>query len=377
LAERRFAYPVAAAEGVPGGGAVDILPAIPLFMEAVRGAGFTNVAVDRDGTRRRIYLTRKVMDHWYLQLAFAPLLEHLGNPALELRPRRLVMKGAKFPGATMPADIRIPLDDNGAMMLDWPLTSYNDSYAHVSFARFSYLEEYYAHVEEYLYGLTSVTNLFPALSEGAETALGLFADAEGARGSALENGSDTEFERYVGLRDEGLQLAGELLAAAPAYIEGELAARSGLPGYEAVLEEAAYCGTLLDYLGTELNHITETQTYLKAALGGKFCILGRVDTGTTDIGVNPFHGEYVNVGTHAVVLDTILSQSFITVLPSLWSVVIAFLFVPVLITGIGGFKPVFRITLVAPAGRCFLPAPPSPCSPFGVSFWARWGRVSP
>jgi adenylate cyclase len=52
-------------------------------MAALRGAGFTNIAIDRDGTRRRIYLVRKVRDHWYAQLAFAPLLEYLGNPALE------------------------------------------------------------------------------------------------------------------------------------------------------------------------------------------------------------------------------------------------------------------------------------------------------
>jgi adenylate cyclase len=290
------------------------------------------------------------MDHWYVQLAFALLLEYLGNPALEQRPRRLVLKGARLPGAArrgapMPADIRIPLDEDGAMLLDWPLTAYNESYAHVSFARFSYLEEYYAHIEEYLYGLAPVKHLFPALSEGAAAILGLLAEAEGARERALENVSDEDFEQYVGLREEGLRAAEELLAAAPAYIQGELAARSGRPGYAAVLEEAAYCGTLVEYLGTELNHIKETQNYLKTALGGKFCILGRVDTGTTDIGVNPFHGEYVNVGTHAVVLDTILSQSFITILPSLWSVIAAFLLVPLLITGIGGFKPVFRISL--------------------------------
>jgi adenylate cyclase len=336
---------------VPEGAYVDVLPAIPLFSEAVQGAGFTNVEIDRDGVRRRIYLARKVLDHWYVQLAFAPLLEYLGDPALELRPRRLVLKGAQVPGAlrrgapATPADIRIPLDTNGAMMLDWPLTSYNESYTHVSFVRFSYLEEYYAHIEEYLHGLVPVKNIFPALSEEARTALGLFADAELAREQALENSSDTDFERYISLRDEGLDTAGELLAAAPAYIEGELAARSNLPGYEAVLEEAAYCETLLEYLQTELNHITETQNYLKETLTGKFCILGRVDTGTTDIGVNPFYGEYVNVGTHAVVLDTILSQSFITVLPSLWSVIIAFLLVPVLITSIGGFKPVIRMSL--------------------------------
>jgi adenylate cyclase len=345
LAEQRFSYPLSAAREVSGGDYVDILPPIPSFMEALRGAGFTNIEIDRDGTRRRIYLARQILGHWYLQLAFAPLLEYLGNPALELEPRRMVIKGAVVPGTPDPASIVIPLDERGAMMLDWPLTNYDDSFTHLSFARFSYLEEYYAHIKEYLYGLGYVKNIFPLLSRKAETILALFEDAEGARETALEAASEPDFERYTGLRDEGLRLTGELLAAARGYLEEELKISSDLPGHEVIRQEAEYCGTLLDYLETELSGILDTQAYLKDTLEGKFCILGRVDTGTTDIGVNPFYGEYVNVGTHGVVLDTILSRSFITFLPSFWSVILAFLAVPALTVGIKGFKPALRIAL--------------------------------
>jgi adenylate cyclase len=345
VAEQRFSYPVAAADKVSGGAYVDILPPIPVFMEALRGAGFTNVEIDRDGTRRRIYLTRKIRDHWYAQLAFAPLLEYLGNPALELGRRRLTMKGALLPGAPAPADVVIPLDSQGAMMLDWPLTNYNDSYTHLSFARFSYLEEYYVHIKEYLDALGYAKNIFPRLTEGAEIILTLFEEAEGARKTALANTSDPDFEKYIRLRDEGFRLSGELLAAAGGYLEEELENYSALPEYEVLRREADYCGTLLEYLETELRGTLETREYLQAALGGKFCVIGRVDTGTTDIGVNPFYGKYVNVGTHGVVLDTILSQSFITFLAPWWSVVLAFLLVPALIAGIQGFKPAPRMGL--------------------------------
>ncbi|MDR2606838.1 MAG: CHASE2 domain-containing protein, partial [Treponema sp.] len=345
FAEQRFSYPVDAAEGVPGGDYTDILPPIPVFMEALRGAGFTNVEIDRDGTRRRIYLVRKVGDRWYAQLAFAPLLEYLGNPALELRPRRLVMRGALLPGASAPADISIPLDGRGAMMLDWPLTSYQDSFTHVSFARFSYLEEYYAHIKEYLGALGDSRAVFPVLAEGADTILARFEEAEGARQAALETASDRDFERYLRLRDEGFRLTGELLDAAGEYLDSELARYSGLQDDEALRQEAGYCLTLLEYLETELCGTLDTRAYLQEALEGKFCVIGRVDTGTTDIGVNPFHGKYVNVGTHGVVLDTILSRSFITFLPPLWSVVLAFLLVPALIAGIQGFKPALRMGL--------------------------------
>jgi adenylate cyclase len=231
------------------------------------------------------------------------------------------------------------------MMLDWPLTSYNDSFTHVSFVRFSYLEEYYTHIKEYLGALGYAKTIFPALPERAETILALFMEAEDAQKAALEKTSDQDFERYIRLRDEGFRLTGELLAAAGEYLEAELEAHAGRSDYEALRQEAEYCLTLLEYLETELRGTLDTRAYLKEALGGKFCVIGRVDTGTTDIGVNPFHGKYVNVGTHGVVLDTILSQSFITFLSPWWSMVLAFLLVPALIAGIQGFKPAPRIGL--------------------------------
>jgi adenylate cyclase len=92
-------------------------------------------------------------------------------------------------------------------------------------------------------------------------------------------------------------------------------------------------------------------------LKGKWCIIGRVDTGTTDIGVNPFHGKYVNVGTHAVVLDTILSNSFITPLPLWWSVLFALLLVPLLAAGTSGFKSGRRVVFGI-AGILFMAAVP-------------------
>jgi adenylate cyclase len=71
--------------------------------------------------------------------------------------------------------------------------------------------------------------------------------------------------------------------------------------------------------------------------------LGRVDTGTTDYGANPFWGKYVNVGTHAVVLDTILSEAFIIPLGKWWHVLILMLFVPLFFWGSARLPPVSRV----------------------------------
>ncbi|GHV96232.1 guanylate cyclase [Spirochaetia bacterium] len=348
FAEQRFAYPVENSGGIGGEKSVDILPPIPLFANAVRGAGFTNVTVDGDGVRRRIFLTRESGGRWYLQLAFAPLVASWGNPAIKLEKRRLTVdRGGE--------DFVIPLDEEGAMLLDWPPETYEESYTHVSFAHFSTLDEYEAHIEEYLNALVfSNETLFPEISDNAKSLLAVFDTARYTKTQALENGSASAFEQYIALRDRAFELTGEFAAGLSAehYIETQskwALERIG-PGdaetVEAVREEAEYCQNLLDYIDTELNARAVLRQELVDRLNGKWCIIGRIDTGTTDIGVNPFHGKYVNVGTHAVVLDTILSNSFITPLPLWWSVLFAFLLVPLaLLIGANGSKSSVRIML--------------------------------
>jgi adenylate cyclase len=77
-------------------------------------------------------------------------------------------------------------------------------------------------------------------------------------------------------------------------------------------------------------------------VAGRFCILGRVDTGTTDYGTNPFWPKYVNVGTHGAALDTILSGSFILPVGVFWRVLFALLFIPLFFIASSGLDPVRR-----------------------------------
>ncbi|WP_038077845.1 CHASE2 domain-containing protein [Treponema primitia] len=236
LAEEQFSYPITAGEDIPSGNSIDVLAAIPSFMGAVRGAGFTNVEIDIDGIRRRIYLTRKVQDHWYLQLAFAPLVDALGNPSIELQHRRLIMKGTSLPNAP---DIVIPLDDTGAMMLDWPATSYRDSYTHVSFVRFSLLAEYQSNIEQYLDALFFADrNLFPYLTENAGTIAAAFNKAGDSRSLAVDETNDEAFAAYLTQRDDGLSRLETFLGTALTYLENETA---GLLE-NASDSEAAYIG---------------------------------------------------------------------------------------------------------------------------------------
>ncbi|MDR0452799.1 MAG: CHASE2 domain-containing protein, partial [Treponema sp.] len=356
FAEERFSRFLYAAPGAHGGNFVDILPAIYSFSEAARGAGFTNVHVDGDGVRRRIFLAQKVQDYWYLQLAFAPLMEYLGNPEIRLEKRRIVLKYARVPGVGI-KEITIPLDTGGRMMLDWPETDYRNSFTpHVSFAEFSRLEEFESQTQQYLDALEGAGVAFfaqfdEALS-GAPSAVyqinRLFAESREARGLAIAEKSDEAFSRFLELRSQGNE---RIRSLADLDIGAKVNAIAVSLGGEypedaaAILEEAEYIATLAEYLDTVSRQYEAAQARLKNAIAGKFCIIGRVDTGTTDIGVNPFFGEYVNVGTHAVVLDTILSESFIIPLHPLWSVALCFALSGLIFLAFGGLKPGPRTAL--------------------------------
>jgi adenylate cyclase len=361
LAEERFSYPVDAAPGAHTGDSVDILPALPSFSESARGAGFTNVQIDEDGVRRRIFLAQKVHDSYYLQLAFAPLVEYLGRPEIRLEKRRLILKNARLPASAPSAaepgpvrDIVIPLDTKGRMLLDWPKTDYQDSFTpHVSFAEFSRLEDLESQMEQYLAALeTSGLSFFMQFDESLSPAAGtayqsgeLLRKSREALSRALADCSEAEFSRRLALRDEGIALAESLAALAlgpKALALAETLERDYPEDAGLIREEAEYIAQLADYLDTALNQYGELQTRFRDRFAGKFCIIGRVDTGTTDIGVNPFYNEYVNVGTHAVVLDTILRESFIVPLHPLWSAMLCLVLPLFLMLILGGLKPAPR-----------------------------------
>ncbi|MDR1411548.1 MAG: CHASE2 domain-containing protein [Spirochaetaceae bacterium] len=364
LAERKFSRLVDAAPGAHGGDYEDILPAIPSFSEAARGAGFTNVFIDKDGVRRRIHLAQKVQGYWYLQLAFAPLMEYLGNPEIRLEKQRLILKNARLPGGDV-KEITIPLDTGGKMMLDWPETKYENSFSHLSFEGFSRLEEFEAQAQQYLDALEGAgIGFFAQFDETLSGVPGavyrineLFAGSREARSLAIAEKSDEAFDRFLELRNQGnerIRSLADLDIGAKVNAVAESVGEEYPEEAAAILEEAEYIATVAGYLDTVSRQYEEAQASLRKAIAGKFCIIGRSDTGTTDIGVNPFYGEYVNVGTHAVVLDTILSESFITPLHWLWSAALCFILGGLIFLAFGGFKPGPRTALGAGAVILFV-----------------------
>jgi adenylate cyclase len=354
MAEERFSLSIAASSAVYPNPNKDILPPISIFAESVKGAGFTNVEVDSDGVRRRIFLAQNVNDHWYAQLAFAPLLDYLGNPAIELTRNTIRLKNARLPSETK--DISIPLDGEGKMMLNWPRKSYLESFKHLSFAEFSSLEDYEAEIERYARALSSADLAFFSEQDAslalvpflAAEAAALYDEAQRSRSLALQHCSDEDFASYVNFRtlaQENIQEIINLNLISKANAVAEAFFNENSPYAEAVKEESDYIVSICNLLNDYVTAYNEIKCRIEEAVRGKFCILGRSDTGTTDIGVNPFFAKYVNVGTHAVLMDTILSESFINPLGIVWSILVALFFIPFFFFVTAFLSPVPRTIL--------------------------------
>lgn len=358
VAEELFSYPVKINNNLKES-FVDILPPIISFAKAAKGAGFTRAYVDNDGVRRRIDLVQEVNGHCYLQLAFAPLVNYLGNPDIELEKGKLKLRSAKLPSGET-RDISIPLDREGRMLLDWPLEDYVNSYTHFSFAALSRLAQNQADIERLVGMISSSENLYtfisldntlsevPALLYRVED---LFKAANKERERALAETSDEAFNAYLAFRNEAWEMLyyfKDLEFSVKIKTLGDELALLYPDQAEVITEEINYLWTLAHNMISSLDNFDIIHASLGKALKGKFCVVGQTDAGTTDIGVNPFHQEYVNVGTHGVVSDTILSESFIVWLSHRWSALFCII-TPIVIFFSTRFAPGLR----ASASLCF------------------------
>ncbi|HAP42732.1 MAG: guanylate cyclase [Spirochaetes bacterium GWD1_61_31] len=321
LARQRFAYQKIENRGMSPSEFAGFLVPIPEISSLAKNAGFTNVYIDPDGVRRRIRLVDIIEDQYYLQLATAPLIDWMGNPAIVLDRRQITLKGVNWAGRVQ--DLRIPLDANGMMLIRWPKTDFDHSFRSVSF--FDLLE--YRNAEDSLFsdlrklrtnqvwgwgiGLSAIDSCITAYSAMDE-----------ARLVALASGVAEDRAAWLELKDSFRQSLADFLAIG--YGTGipqqlaELAATQADPATaEIVRSTSAEFSVLYDRVEEQVTFLQTRLAELKTKLAGSFNVIGWSGTGTTDIGVNPFFEKYVNIGTHTAVVNTIIQQDFLQEAP-LW-----------------------------------------------------------
>jgi adenylate cyclase len=307
----------------------DVHPAIPPVLRGAAGAGFPNVVVDPDGVRRRIDLVAEVNGTYFSQLVLTPLLDWLGEPAVSVTNRSVRLERAVIPGTGEPTDIDIPLASDGRMLINWPKAEYLDTFRHMTYWRLVKDWQDEQEMVERLRAMRERNYLF--YYDQADVILELYDYTKQLEDDVLAGGDRAQLEEWRELRAQFFDTIGDLLASdaeerlladVSAALESDELDESLRGDYAFVLEDAQ---RLYDGLKSFYDDFVANRAVLREEIPGSFIIIGHVGTSTTDIGVTPFDAEYMNVGTHASLVNTILEQNFLDDTP--WPVSLAAMFV--------------------------------------------------
>lgn len=316
-----------------------IHPTIEPILSRAAGAGFPVVIVDPDGVRRRVDLVAEYKGKYFGQLAFAPLMSYLGNPEIDLYAHHILLRGAHAPGES-PHDISIPLTPKGNFLLNWPKRTFANSFRQMSFYYLVRYEEQEDALLSLLHGMADA-NYLSFYPKGA-TFFQPYDEAEAIKQKVLDGANDDLVAQYRQLRESFFVSVGRYLSSdVEKQILEQIHTALAAPGiaadqrarFDAVRSDVE---NRFDQAHKLYAALMESRSYLSKELAHSFCIIGATATSTTDFGVNPFDKQYANVGTHATVVNSILTGRFIDELPAWYATILT------VVAGIGLFFAIRR-----------------------------------
>ena len=309
---------------------LDIRPAIAPITKNSAGVGFPNVQIDEDGVRRRVNLLSEANGYYFPQLSFQVIYEILGRPEIELSKDYILLKQAVFPeGKTK--DVKIPLDNEGNFVINWPHKDFEDSFEQLSY--------YYLVLHKKQESLL-VQNLrimeeagYLKYYSGNSSFLEIYDYAKDLQEEMLDGKS-------LDRRDEYRQIRDKFFAEADNFLNGDTK-KLLLDRIEQILQSPDFdentktqYQSIKDSVNTSfsetagiMNSLKKTRGTLSEKIDGAICYIGWTGTATTDIGANPFDKSYDNVGTHASIANTILNEKFFDILPVWMSILLAIIIV--------------------------------------------------
>ncbi|MEJ2664518.1 MAG: CHASE2 domain-containing protein, partial [Spirochaetia bacterium] len=307
----------------------EIKPTILPILRGAKGAGFTEVVIDKDGVQRSINLLVKYKDAFLPQVAFSPLLDWLGNPKVDVYPDHLVLRGARIPGngtESEPTDIHIPFNEEGNFLINWLHKPFLQSFKQISYSAFLDYEKYEKELRNALEIMNA--NGYLAFYRGELDPLAALAHADAIKEDILYHNADHGLMNdYTTIREQVFKEVGDFLSGGDKeflqQIDAAIAAEKDPAGRKQLQDYKQ--GVVSDFQQTRIiyNNFMKVRILISQAIGNSFCLIGLTSTATTDIGVTPFDENYMNVGTHASAVNTILTQSFLDNLPWWYSAILA------------------------------------------------------
>ena len=319
-----------------------VLPMIEPLLSATDAAGFTNNEIDADGVTRSAHLYgsdgRAVFGHLVV-----PLFHQLRRvETVDVTESRFVLRSDD-------GTIRVPRREDGTVLINWPKKPYLDSFRHISYSRVLDAQQLESDLAFNLQEMDSAG--YFQFGNAGTTPLDLRRLARTTRADMEENGNWNLMSEYRELKRAYLAVVGSFLDG-PAEERmlaqiGERRRRNDLsPEQEAQLDALSdeIRRVFADTRGI-YDALSDQREVLRNALGEGIVFLGFTATSTTDLGVTPFDSEFLNLGVHAALLNTLLSESFLDQAPAWAGAILAFV-VPILIgVLIRGRRPVNHVLI--------------------------------
>jgi len=308
----------------------EIKPSIYEVLNNSLNAGYPRVNIDPDGVRRRIDLIYDYKGSYYPQLGFSALLHWMDVQGLERTKDSLTMKQARLKDGTR-KDVVIPLDNHGKMMINWPHKSYTESFRHISFYR---LYQHDKLLSDLVYNLEILNGqglLEAPFYSGDYPLMDLYHYFDGLKEDHLDGAKPIDLEEYKTVKEKFLtEVDGYLNGGAEQYILDQLTSYLTMPDLtEDQIQRFQNLKTNIPEVFSAsrklVSDILTIRKELKSKLDGTLSIIGYSGTSTTDIGVNPFEKEYMNMGLYAAVTNTILSGQFLDESPQWIGIVVTIL----------------------------------------------------
>lgn len=338
-------------------------PALLILMQQARGAGFTNVILDSDGTRRRIELLHETDGLFIPQLVFAPLLDILQTNTLIRTSRTLIIKQALLPGENLRRDIVIPLDGNGRMLINWVPATFANSFKNESVLFLCDLDKKERTLVDILHTIGDFrlgkNGHMLSYYDAAHYLSAAYDDLQRTKTALVENVSSEipaeSYANYFERRSIFFQECAELTD--PAYEQEILTTLNEIRTAENAAEIEDIASSVSDKFSKFASYLGEYNALfneLSAIYDNAFCIIGHTASNSTDLGTTPFRGQYPNIGTHANVFNTIMNESFIVPVPPYYGFVLSAVFIFIVVL-FARRLPVRVLNLIGAAGIIMVP----------------------
>ncbi len=319
-----------------------ITPALQKLMTRAYNASFTNSVVDKDGVRRRMELLFTFDGKYIPQLAFGPYLDIVNSREVVREKDYLIVKNALNPFTKQSGDIKIPLDPHGRILINWRKGSCDESFNNCPIIYLIDLDTIESQMVttlknianqvitddngfalEYVNESSQLLQMYDEITYLKEE---LIAKCTGFddKGNLFDGIQTAEYNEYFNLRKQFYSDIQKFISNN--YLPGILERLEELIEFveiDIVEEIAGYMNEDFNGLKNDYEIFLSNYEDLQKQFNGAYCLLGNTATSTTDNGATPLDNKYMNVGIHANVLNTLLTEEFIVQLRLIWGFLIA------------------------------------------------------